>query len=184
VPVPHTRPRQAGYGITLFLAVSLAACGGGAVSPRAYVKSVCEAVGDWQGQIQDRSTSLGQNLGTDATPEQGKGALAEFLDGVITDTQGMVDQVEEAGSPDIEDGEDQAKQLTDALTQVLEAFRAARTDVQTLPTDSPEAFQQGADEIGNTIQSAFTEAGSTFDQPSPELDPIFEDEPACDQLNA
>jgi hypothetical protein len=182
--VLHPRPHLARYGISLILAVCLAACGGGGVSPREYVRSVCEAMADWQGEIQDRSTSLAQDLGTDATPQQGKDALAEFLDGVITDTEGMVDQVEEAGSPDIQDGEDQANRLTDALTQVLEAFRAARTEVQTLPTDSPEAFQQRADEIGSAIQSAITEAGSTFEQPSPELDPVFEGEPACDQLNA
>jgi hypothetical protein len=169
--------------ISLIALAALAACGGGTVSPQAYVRSICQAVTDWQGQIQDRSGDLEQQLGTDPTPAEGKEALGQFLDGVITDTEGMVDRVEEAGSPDIEDGEAQADRLSDALTQVLEAFRSARTEVEDIPTDSPEEFQQGADEIGNTIQSAFTEAGATFDQPSPELDPIFEDEPACDQLS-
>jgi hypothetical protein len=177
---PHHRVRWVG---ALIIAAALSACGGGAVAPEAYVKSVCQAVSDWQGQIQDRSTSLEESLGTDPSPEQGKAALTRFLDGVITDSERMVDRVEGAGSPDIEDGEDLANRLKDALEQVLQAFRDARTEVEDIPTSSPEEFQQGADEVGNTIQSAFTEAGATFDQPSPELDPIFEREPACNQLS-
>jgi hypothetical protein len=176
-------PNVARSVISLIAAAALAACGGGAVSPQAYVRSVCQAVADWQGRIQDRSGDLEQQVGTDPSPEEGKEALGQFLDGVITDTEGMVDLVEEAGSPDIEDGEAQADRLSDALTQVLEAFRSARSEVEDIPTGSPEEFQQGADEIGSTIQSAFTEAGGTFDQPSPELDPIFDQEPACDQLS-
>jgi hypothetical protein len=169
--------------ISLIAAAGLAACGGGGVGPQAYVRSVCQAVADWQEEILDRSTSLEDELGPDATPEQGKDALAGFLDGVIADTDGMIGRVEDAGTPDIEGGEEQANRLTEALGQVQEAFRDAREEVDTISTTSPEAFQQDADALGDSIQSAFDEAGTTFDQPSPELDPIFEEEPACDRLS-
>lgn len=170
--------------LSLAALAALPACGGGAVSPEAYVKSVCEAVGDWQGGIQRRSTDLEQNLGADATPEEGKEALGVFLDGVITDTDRMIELVEEAGTPEIDDGEDAAIRLTEALGQVREAFADARQEVDALPTGSPEEFQAGADRLGSSIQSAFTEAGTTLEQESPQLDPIFEREPACDELSA
>ncbi len=178
-------PRHmARYVVSLVAAAALASCGGGSVSPQAYVKAVCQAVSDWQGQVQERSTDLEQNLGSDPSPEEGKEALGTFLDDVISDTDRMLGRVEEAGTPDIEDGEETANRLTEALRRVQEAFRDAREQVNDLSTGSPEEFQQGADEIGSAIQSAFTETGTTLDQPSPELDPVFEREPACDQLSA
>jgi hypothetical protein len=170
--------------LPLIALAALPACGGGAVSPEAYVRSVCQAVADWQGEIQERSTDLEQSLGADATPEQGKEALGVFLDGVITDTDRMIELVDEAGTPEIDDGEATANRLTEALRQVQEAFRDAREEVDALPTSSPEEFQEGADQLGSSIQSAFSDAGTTLEQESPQLDPIFEREPACDELSA
>ena len=90
----------------LALTVALAACGGSSssgVSAAAYVKSICQAVGPFEKDVQTRSQAI-SNLGSGATAAQGKKALQDFLAAVVADTDAAITKLKAAGTPNVNNG--------------------------------------------------------------------------------
>ena len=188
--------RTAALGLTLLLAGGLVACGGDdggggddeggggsseTVSAEAYAADVCGAMQDWITGIQEKTQDLGSGLsGNDA--EAGKQLLVDLLSEMSSSTGELVTAVEQAGVPDVDGGEEAADSLVSAFEEVQEILEGAEADVEALSSD-PQEFQQGAAELGPTIQQALTSVGESLEEPeSEELKEAFEKEETCNAV--
>lgn len=189
--------RIAALGLTLLLAGGLVACGGDdedgggggdggggsseTVSAEAYAADVCGAMQDWITGIQERTQELGSGL-SEGDAEAGKQFLVDLLSEMSSSTGELVSAVEDAGVPDVEGGEEAADSLVSAFEEVQEILEGAEADVEALSSD-PQEFQQGAAELGPTIQQALTSVGESLEEPeSDELKEAFENEETCNAV--
>ena len=168
------------------LALTISACGddddggGGSVAVGDYASDICTAFTDWTQAIQDRQTELQEGLQPGASPQAGKDALQGFLDDAVAASDTLVEDVDGAGTPDTENGEEAADALQGAAEGARDKLADAQENVADLPTDSPEAFGEAADEFGNEVRSALEGVGDGLqDIDTPELDEAIDEEEAC-----
>src|SRR5512142_1260054 len=134
----------------LALAVALAACGGSSssgVSAGAYVKSICQAVGPFEKDVQSRSAQI-SNLSAGTSAAQGKKALQDFLSAVVADTDTAINKLKAAGTPNVKNGKQIEAAIVSAFTQLKTALSAANKSAASLPTASPQAFKTAAQALG------------------------------------
>lgn len=177
------RSKVAALSTVALLGGVLGACdGGGGVDPQTYVQEVCGSMQDWLESIQQGGQELQELAG--AQPAEAKEAITGFLEDSIESTETLISDIEETGPPDVENGEDVHQTLIDGFGQAKSTFEDAAQQAEDLPTDSPEAFQSAAQELGTSITNAQSEIQQTFDQaePSEELDQAFEEEQSCSDL--
>ena len=171
------------------LALFVGACGGGddeggdgggdTVSPESYAADICTAVGDWVTAIQDGASEIT----TSADASSGVEVLQSFLDDAVTETEALISEVEDAGAPDVDGGEEFADQLRSAFDEAKTVLEGARDDAADLPTDDPAAFSTAAAELGTSVQEALGAVGSELSEPSDEsLATAFEEEEACTSI--
>jgi hypothetical protein len=190
------RSKLAAVGTSLLLTLSLAACGGGddegggdaggsedeasteTVSAGDWASGVCTAVGDWVTTIQEQSTAITTDF-TSGSPEEGKEVFGSFISDAVAETETMIEEVEAAGVPDVEGGEEYAEELTAAFEEARDVLAGVQAQIDELPTD-PQGFQEAAAGIGPSIQEALGAVGGSISEPeSQELKDAFEEEEAC-----
>ncbi|MCU1369170.1 MAG: hypothetical protein JWO77_364 [Ilumatobacteraceae bacterium] len=146
---------------------------GDTVEVAEWADSFCGTFSTWLSEIEDASN----RVGTDITPgdvEGAKTAIADLFGTASTATQTLIGDLESAGAPDIEDGD----QLVADLVEKFEAFDAAaqdaKADSEALSTDDATAFQADAEELTtrfqdevNTVADSFGEIDTKY--PSQEL---------------
>jgi hypothetical protein len=176
-------------GISLLAATALiGACGGdddnggGGVSSDQYAADICTATGEWVSGIQGLATGLQDSLPQGASPEEGKEALEGFLGDALESTETYVSAVEDAGTPDVDGGEDAAGEIRDAVGEARDIISDARDQAADLPTDSEEAFSREADELGNSTRDSLSAVGDAIGDPPEELSQAFQEEEACSQI--
>jgi hypothetical protein len=154
--------------------------GGDTASVNDYAADICTAFTDWTQAIQERQTDLQSGLQPGASPEEGRDALEGFLDDAVSASDQLVEDVESAGTPDTENGEEAADALQQAATDARDRLADAQSEVADLPTDSPEAFGEAADEFGNDVRSALEGVGNGLEEiDTPGLDKAIDEEEAC-----
>ena len=192
----------------LLLALVLAACGGdddggdtgsttgttaeatgdtgstGTVSPEEYVKSVCTSMSTWVTDVQSLSNDFG--TGIDPTDVQAtKDALVDLFDQMLAATDTLISNLDAAGTPDIENGEEIRSSLSASFEQARSALDDAKTQVEALSVDDPAAFGTELQNIGTAIQSSMSGiTGSLSGLAAPELEQAAANEPACSALAA
>jgi hypothetical protein len=171
----------------LAVSVALAACGGSSssgVSAGAYVKSICQAVGPFEKDVQARSAQI-SNLSSGTSAAEGKKALQNFLSSVVSDTQSAINKLKAAGTPNVKNGKQIQAAIVSAFTQLKTALSAANTTAASLPTASPEAFKTAAQQLGSTITSSMSGIGSSLNNlKSADLEAAAKKEPACQSIGA
>ena len=164
-------------------AVLISACGDDGedkVAVGDFASDICTAFTDWTGSIQERQSELQEGLDPKSSPEEGKEALQGFLDEAVTASDQLVEDVEGAGTPDTENGEEAADALQSAAENARDKLEEARENADDLPTDSPEAFGEAADEFGNEVRAALEGVGDGLEEiETPELDKAIDEESAC-----
>ena len=154
--------------------------GGEQVAAGEYAADICGAFLGWRDSIQERQQDLQQGLSPGISPQEGKDALGGFLGDAVEASDELVTQVEDAGVPDAENGEEAAQALQDAAQSARDELAKAEDQVAELPTDDRQAFASAADELGNGVRTALEEVGGGLeDIDSQELDKAFEDQKAC-----
>jgi hypothetical protein len=183
--------RLAAVALGVLLLVS--GCGGNGEpegrEPGEWVADVCGAVTSWVDGVQEESTALGETAQDAEDLEQARDQFVDFFDQVIDRTDRMLAEIDEAGTPAVEEGEAIAEDLRSTLAPIQDAFEDARAEAEELPTDDPAAFQAGATQIGESVQEEAQAIGRAFDELErqydvPELDEAFEDEEACSEVAA
>jgi hypothetical protein len=162
----------------------LAGCGGSsssAVSASTYVKSICSAIGPFEKNIQARSKAL--NLASITNVRQGKTALLGFLVAMVTDTDRAVAQLKAAGTPDVGNGKQIASGVVGAFARMKGALAQAAKRADSLPTNSPTAFKNGANKLGNNVESSIGGISAGLaGLKSPELEKAAAGDPTCKTL--
>lgn len=168
----------------LAISLALTACGGSSsstVSPAAYVKSICQAVGPFEREVAARSKAL--NFGSIKSPAQGKQALQSFLGSIASGTDQAVSKLKNSGTPKVTNGKQIQAAIVGAFTQLKNALGQAVTSADQLPTSSPTAFRSAAVTLGKTVQGSMSGIGSSLSGlKSAELQSAAKTEPTCQHL--
>lgn len=159
--------------------------GGDTVDAEAYAGDVCTAVGGWLESILTGAQAATQ-LPAGTTPQEGKDFLTGFIDDALAETTAARDALADAGVPDVDGGEETADALVSTFDDAVTVFEQASVDAQALPTDSPQAFDEAATEIGNTTRDSLSQAGDVLGEleASEELSTAAEESPECQELAA
>ncbi len=170
----------------------LVGCGKGAgsatggattVSATAYVAKLCGGFTGWQKAVQTRASNLSKNLSPTDTVQERKTALADYLDGLVADTDDLIQATTAAGIPDVSGGEAAAHRLTSAFQAVKTALQKARDKVDTLPTHVT-AFQTATEQLANDITDSLTRIGNSLNSLSQgDLDKAFSANPTCQKIS-
>ena len=154
--------------------------GGGSVSAQDFASKVCSSLSDWLDAIRQRASEVGGAVKPGTSPQEGQDILRDYMDGVINDTKDMVEGVRDAGVPDVPNGETIENTLVTALEGAEQAFETAREQVDSLPTDSADAFKQGAETLASSINSHASDVTRALQGvSSAQLDEAFSNSEAC-----
>jgi hypothetical protein len=174
------------FGV-LAISAALAGCGGSSsssgVTPAAYVKSICQAVGPFEKDVQARSSAL--DLSTIKSAADGKQALQGFLTAIASDTDGAVSKLKAAGSPNVSNGTKISAAIVNAFSQLKGALTKAAAQAGSLPTNSPSAFKTAAQALGTSVRTSMSTIGSSLSGlKSADLEKAAKSEPSCQNLGA
>jgi ElaB/YqjD/DUF883 family membrane-anchored ribosome-binding protein len=177
--------------VTALLSLALlAGCGGGdepeGVEPKEWAADVCGSLQEWQSTLEQKVQTLTGEVVAAKDAEDAKKRISAFLTGVLADTERMLEALDEAGAPAVEDGEAIAEDLTVGLRQVQAAFQQARDSVVALPTDDTGDFQDELVVIGRDLQTRGEVIEEQLDEirtKDGELREAFEETPACRELS-
>jgi hypothetical protein len=157
---------------------------GETVSAEAYATGVCGAIVDWVDEIQGLNADLQANLDPSSIDAL-KDAMVTFLDDVIVSTDTVIAEVEDAGVPDVDDGDAAAQNLLAGLRDSRGVFEGARDRVEAMSTDDPAAFGEELQTVGTDIQTSMSTIGEDLGAfESPELDEVSKDIPECQEVAA
>jgi hypothetical protein len=188
---PGNRTHRAASLAALALSAGLiAGCGGssnsnGTVSPTSYAGQVCTSVVSWVRTLQSRAGSLQNQIPPNASPEETKRALENFLTETIAETETATNSLRSAGVPAITNG----KQLSSALITAFEQANAKLKEVQNklvgLPANDAAALRAEVKQIGNSVQALPLDLGTGLaGLSSPELQKAANESSACRQVGA
>ncbi len=171
----------------------LAGCGGsgskpegGSVSAAAYVGQVCTSLASWYNGIQKRAAKIEGEIGPHTTPDQGKTILESFVSTSVADTEGVVNALRSAGTPDVANGQKVAAGLVSAFKGAQGTFEGLQSRVGHLSSFSNHAaLEEEAKHIRNSVQTApLTLATGVASVSSPELDKAAAESRTCKGVGA
>jgi hypothetical protein len=175
---------------TAALAVA-AGCGGGgssaSASPETWASDVCSAASSWMTDLQTQSESLEGTMEEASSIEDVRDRLVEFVDGAIERTDEMLSEIEAAGSPDVENGEQLAEDFREVLANFSTALDEVRTTAEGL-SDDPAQFAEGVQQIAATMAEVGGDIQEGMDDlreqaGSDELNEAFDSETSCQELD-
>ena len=193
------RTRLATIGATFLLSAGLvAACGddddggsdgddGGedAVEASTYVGDVCGAINEFTTSVQGAQATVESMTSAD-TPAEGQQVIVDFFGDAATAGEELSTSIEDAGVPDVENGEGIASTLEGAFSTFSTALSDAESDAESLPTDDPAIFESSAQTLIADFQSSLATAGDAADEleESTELGDAAEDDEDCQELES
>ena len=183
----------------IVLAFAAAGCGGGddggngdsasATEPSVWAASVCGALGTWAKSLQACSQDLGYTLRNTKDLKTVKARFVTFLEDAEESSGEMVEKVEEAGPPNVSQGEAIQDDLVKTLGGVQQSFSQAVDKANALSTSSLQSFSSGVSKLSDDVQNKLATTGGEFNSlsdryQSPELDNATDGEPTCQQFNS
>ena len=158
----------------------MSACGEDSVAVDDYANDLCTALTGWTQGLRDRQTELQEGVEPGRSPEEDRDALQQFVEGAVEASDALVDDVEAAGEPDIEDGGDVAEAFRTAVADTRDELEEARDDVAQIPTDSPGAYRTAVEEFTSEVRNTLEGIDERFqDVDAPELDMALDEASAC-----
>jgi hypothetical protein len=135
--------------------VALAGCGSGdsdKVEVGLYVSNVCTSLRSWREQLEQASAVLAQRTSTMDDLSAVRRQFVQFFAGAIGVTDEMIAAVEDAGVPDLENGEAIAAGLQGEVRKFRPILVDARTAARRLPVDDEVGFATQAQRLGTRFQ--------------------------------
>ena len=153
--------------------------GGGSDDPvdaRTWAESVCGSTREWVDETEARSEQLQSDQPTSL--EEARTMMVELLDGVAADGEEAVSEIEAAGTPDVERGEETRDAFAGVVERNLEEVRARRDEFEGLDPDDPQ-FQSDYEAVLSRMAQ-----GTGFDEAfeaevDPEVSEAFDDVEDC-----
>jgi hypothetical protein len=158
--------------------------GGATVSASEYAKAVCTTMSTYVTDVTDLSNTFASSLDPAADLAGQRDAVVGFLDDVLTATDELITNLEAAGVPDVDNGQEIVDKIKESFTQAKSVIADAKDQVQNLSLDDPTAFATQLSGIGTAIQDSMTGIGTSLQSlSSPELEQAVTSEPACSSLS-
>ena len=162
------------------LAALMSACGDDPVAVDDYANGLCTALTGWTEELRDRQADLQAGAEPGRSPEADRDALQRFVDGAVAASDGLVEDVEGAGVPDIEDGEEVADAFQSAVEETRSELEEAQAEVAEIPTQSAESYEAAVEDFVTEIRSTLEGIDDHFqDVDAPELDMALDEAAAC-----
>jgi len=182
---------RAGTGAARALAAAalagaaFAGCGSSApsVTPAAYVKSICGALGGWKSDVQNAGSKLQASGAGTATPPTAKRYYVEFVAALHDATQRATARLRAAGTPDVSSGKALAGDLTDAFARGTTGLAKAEAQARAIPTANSTVFEAAAGAVTSEIRTALQGIATISPRNSAALRSAAGKEPACQALN-
>lgn len=163
--------------LLLFASALTTGCGKSDIPHRAWVTSVCQALGPWRAELTALNSKAAEQMKTATTPAQARGHLLGLLDGARQASEQARAKVARAGVPDVTDGAAIEQRFVGALTAVRDAYAKAQHTVQALPEGD---FYPGVAAAMDTLNHEYAQAGvDTARLASADLRKDFDEVPAC-----
>lgn len=144
-----------------------------AVAVTAWADGFCTSFSDWLDEIKAASSDVGTKI-TPGDIAGAKAAIADLFDSASSSTQNLIASMEDAGSPDIDNGDQLVQDLIAKFQAFDDAAQAAKSDTEALATTDATKFQSDAQELTtrfqtdvNTVADSFAEIDTKY--PSKEL---------------
>ncbi|SDT72440.1 hypothetical protein [Actinoplanes derwentensis] len=171
--------RPISLALVLALATPLAACAGNP-GAHAWAALVCTTLSPWRAEIDSLTSRTQQLMTAETTPGQAKENLARLFEGAATASEQARAGVEQAGVPDVTNGEAIADGFQDSLAGIRDAYGHARTGIEGLATRPVEGFYA---EVGKVVEQLSTDyqksSLDTTNLESVELRQAFDSLPEC-----
>jgi hypothetical protein len=174
-----------GMIVTALVAVAVAGCGGSSssgVSPAAYVRSLCTALGTWKNEIQSAGLALQSSGAGTASPAVAKQDYQRFVSALLSATQHATSTLQAAGSPGVTRGKQIAGGLTRAFDRAGSELSRANAQAAAIPTRNASVFQIGAASVTAQIKTALQGIATVTPGQSAELRTAAAKAPACQAL--
>lgn len=183
---PATRLRALGLAAIVVGALGLAACGGGSsgVTPAAYVKSICKALGTWKSDVQTAGQQLQASGAGSASPTTAKRYYVQFVHSLRTATQKAASALSNAGTPAVKGGTNIANGLTDAFNRGTNGLAKAESEAQAIRTTNATIFDTTAGQVTTQIRTALQGIASVTPRNSAALKSAASKDPSCQALNS
>jgi hypothetical protein len=188
----HAWPQRTLVAILLSATLLLAACTGDegsnggeddqsqGVSATAYMDGVCTALSDWLADFLAGNEEVA-GLDPDASVQEGKEKLENFLTDAVNNTEQAIDRLEVAGTPEVEGGSEFATRLITALEQARDALENASSRLDGLSND-PTEFQKELRDLGDTVRAQLNSAGTALGEMIEPLREVAQNTPSCQSL--
>jgi hypothetical protein len=109
--------------------------------PAAWTRTVCSSLAAWNQSLNAAGAPLVTPLsGVTTTVPEERSQFSQFVGTAVIRTQQLINQLNEAGTPNTKHGAAFAASVHDGVTQAQQGFLQAQPAVQALP-DDPQAFQ-------------------------------------------
>jgi hypothetical protein len=163
------------------LALGISACGGDdSVDVGDYANDLCTALKGWSQDLRDSQTELQQQAGSGASLESSRDALQQFADDAAAATEDLRDDIENAGEPDIDGGDDVAGAFEEAVADVRSQLEEARDAVGEIPADNPDDYRAAVDSFLTDLRSTLEGIDEHFqDVDAPEFETALDEASAC-----
>lgn len=176
---PHAASAPAGIAVLCILTLVVTACGSGP-SARVWAASVCEALAPWRTEISNLTRNTQQQMTAETTPAQAKENLVRLMGGAEQASETARRAVQDAGVPDVENGQTVSREFLASLTGMRDAYRRARKSIEGLDTTEADGFYAGVRTAVNALNRDYdASALDTSKLDSVELKRAFDEVPEC-----
>jgi hypothetical protein len=154
--------------------------GGSGVAPATWAKSVCTALSPWRTRLTALTDSTQAQLTSATTPAQAKQNLVGLLSGAETASETARRQVVDAGTPDVERGDEIAARFVASLRTARDAYAHARGTVAGLDAANAPAFYSAVASAFEKLQHEYAASALDTDKlSSAPLRKAFNEVPEC-----
>src|SRR4029079_17354139 len=133
--------------VVVLLSVVVLALSACAVEPKEWTATVCGAMTPWRKQISDLNRKAQKQMASAKSTAQTQNNLVALLRGGEEASERARKAIENAGEPDVDHGEEIAKQFTNSLAAVRDAYGHAGRAIGALPTTNDDDFYDGVVDV-------------------------------------
>jgi hypothetical protein len=130
--------------------------------------------------LRERQAELQQGVDPGSSPGTERDALEGFVDTAVDASDTLVDDLDDAGVPDIENGDEVADAVRTAFEETRGEIEDAQDTVADIPVDSPGAYRAAADQFVTDLRTTIEGIGEHLDAvDAPELEAALDEASAC-----
>ena len=161
------------------------------VSAGAWAESVCGAIGVWRGEleatvedIRTPNAAAGSEEPQSETPQGRTGFIRVGLERAVQATETMVEGIENAGTPEVSQGEEVAELVSSWADSARDDLEDAQDSLDEEADSLEDAIEQITEAVGaiGSVLASGTRTLADVARTEPALVAVFRDTSTCQQL--